>query len=117
MSQKYKIQLEEEQKLLTDELLGMGAYKDNGGTWQAKPSVQTAPEADMNDLADRNEDFEEKSSIVFTLGERMKDIEKALEKVDSKKFGICEKCGGKIQDERLDANPAASTCMNCLNKI
>lgn len=48
------------------------------------------------------------------LESRLNDVEGALEKLDGgRNFGYCEKCGQSISPDRLRANPAARTCVNC----
>lgn len=43
----------------------------------------------------------------------VKKLEKALEKIDSADYGICEECGVGIKFERLLARPTAELCINC----
>ena len=111
---KYKTQLEEEKKLLESELKDIGAYDKETGDWEAVPEEQTAPEADENDMADRTEDYEERTGTLNTLEIRLNDIKKALEKIENNTFGKCEKCGVVIEEDRLGANPAAKTCKSCM---
>ena len=112
-----KIQLEEEKKLLESELASIGKV-DKDGDWEAKPEEQTTgPEADENDLADRSEDYEERSSILESLETRLEDINNALFKIENGNFGICEKCQKQIEEDRLEINPAAPTCKDCMEKI
>ena len=40
-------------------------------------------------------------------------IDKALLRIQNKTFGICEICGSKINEKRLDAIPFTSLCINC----
>lgn len=47
------------------------------------------------------------------LADSQKQVDKALSKMESGTYGICEKCGGKIEAERLEADPAASLCIKC----
>lgn len=37
----------------------------------------------------------------------------ALDRLDSGSFGLCQKCGGPIGKERLDALPYTSHCVQC----
>lgn len=46
----------------------------------------------------------------------MKKIRKALEKLDEGNFGVCEKCGKEISEERLKARPMAALCIKCKKK-
>lgn len=109
--------LEEEKKLLIDELGDLGHKDTSTGEWEATPEAQTAPEADENDLSDRSEDFEERSSTLSPLRTRLEDIDLALQNIKEGTYGICETCAQKIEEDRLDANPAARTCKACMEKV
>lgn len=43
----------------------------------------------------------------------LKKIEKAIEKIDSGTYGICEACGAEIPIERLEARPVTDLCIEC----
>jgi RNA polymerase-binding transcription factor DksA len=49
---------------------------------------------------------------VRELGE----IESALERIGSGRYGLCTDCGDEIAPERLEANPAAARCILCQAK-
>jgi len=59
----------------------------------------------------------EKSSTTDTLSKRLEDIDTALLNLENNTYGVCTMCGMKIEEDRLDANPAAQTCKMCMNKI
>jgi DnaK suppressor protein len=40
-------------------------------------------------------------------------IETALERVRQGRYGLCDRCGQPIGDDRLAARPAALTCIRC----
>ncbi|MGE4552647.1 MAG: TraR/DksA family transcriptional regulator [Desulfovibrionaceae bacterium] len=44
---------------------------------------------------------------------RLAVLERALERLDSPWFGVCEECGGGIGARRLAADPAAACCVDC----
>lgn len=113
----YKEKLEAEKKLLEEELGGLGKV-DKAGDWKAAPEDEmNAQEVqDEADMADRAEDFEERSSKVDLFETRLKDIKDALEKIEANNYGVCETCGNQIEEDRLEANPAARTCKACMNK-
>jgi RNA polymerase-binding transcription factor DksA len=111
-----KQKLEEEKDLLEAELGSLGRV-DKTGDWEAVPEEQTAPEADENDMADRAEDYEERSSTLSVLETRLTDIKVALDKIEGGKYGVCEACGNPIEEDRLVANPAARTCKGCMEKV
>ncbi len=113
-TEQQKGKLQEEKALLESELTGMSSSQDENGAWVAKPLEETAPEADENDLADRNEDFNEKSSTTEILAKRLSDINTALANIESGNYGVCTMCGNNIEEDRLEANPAAQTCKACM---
>ena len=41
------------------------------------------------------------------------DLDRALAHLEAGTYGRCERCGRPISRERLDALPAARTCINC----
>lgn len=46
----------------------------------------------------------------------MQKIKKSLVKLENGTYGVCENCGNKIEDVRLDAVPTASLCIACSKK-
>ncbi len=99
-----------------EQLGRMGKNVDaSQGKWEAVPEKMDEIESDENDLADRFEDFEKNSEEVRVFGDRLKEIEGALLRMKDGTYGTCSVCGKKIEPERLEANPAAATCMEHLN--
>jgi RNA polymerase-binding protein DksA len=43
----------------------------------------------------------------------LQQIDEALARIDAGTYGRCEQCGGRIQEERLEALPFATTCIDC----
>jgi RNA polymerase-binding protein DksA len=43
-------------------------------------------------------------------------IDHALERIEEGTFGICETCGQPISEERLEAIPYATQCIDCRRK-
>jgi len=112
-----KTKLEEERNLLEGELSKLGKV-DKTGDWEATPEEETTgPQADENDLFDKTEEYEERSSTLDSLEKRLANINKALLKIKNGNYGICEVCGKKIEEDRLEANPAALTCKEDMEKI
>jgi len=51
-------------------------------------------------------------SVEHSLELKLRDVDIALEKIESGKgYGLCEKCGKEIKEERLRAVPEARLCM------
>jgi len=40
-------------------------------------------------------------------------VKEAIKRIDSGIFGICEGCGGKIEEKRLIARPMTTMCIDC----
>ena len=104
-----------EKATLEEELSSIARFNPDSKQWEATPDQDLMGEIDDNDAADRFEDFEERSSMVRTLGARFQDITVAIEKIDAATYGSCEVCGKEIEADRLDANPAAKTCKEHIN--
>ena len=66
--------------------------------------------ADLNDVADRTEEYDERRATLATLEGRYNDIRRAIKKIEDGTYGICEMGGEEIEEDRLEANPAARTC-------
>lgn len=47
------------------------------------------------------------------LQERLADIDRALHAIDDGQYGVCDRCGKSIKQERLAANPSARYCLAC----
>lgn len=43
----------------------------------------------------------------------LKNIQRALLRLDNDEYGVCVSCGGDISEERLQALPAADRCIRC----
>lgn len=116
--QNYKTKLEDEKKLIEDELADLGKV-DKTGDWEATPleNLETEGVQDEGDRAERSEEYEERSIKLNNLEFRLSDIKNALEKISTEDYGTCEICQKKIEEDRLEVNPAAPTCKNCMEKI
>ena len=44
-------------------------------------------------------------------------LEDALESLDEGSYGICERCGEKIEPERMEILPDTSLCVKCAKKV
>lgn len=108
---KYKKKLEEEQAEIEKELSQVGRRNpDNPSDWEPVPGEKDSSSADENTVADSVEDYSENSAIVNTLETRLKDVRSGLDKIKHGVFGTCQICKKDIEEDRLDANPAARTC-------
>ena len=107
----FKETLEKELTALEDELGTLGRKNpDRKNDWEATENDEDVDTADETERADAIEEFETNSAVLSQLEERLNEVKAALEKIENGKFGICEIGGEEIEQDRLDANPAATTC-------
>ncbi len=113
----FKNKLEKERAILLAELNKVSRQNpENPRDLEAKSEDIDIERADRNEVADKFESFEGDVAIVKELEPQLNDVNLALEKIQNNKFGICEIGGEKIEVERLEANPAARTCMAHINE-
>jgi DnaK suppressor protein len=111
----YKEKLEKELKILENQIFSIAEKNPNvENDWMPKSNI-SINEVDPNKISDQIEDLGTNSAILVDLETRMANVKLALEKIKNNTFGICENCNTQISDKRLDANPAARQCMNCVN--
>ena len=71
----------------------------------------------------QNPDWEERATeiendeVLETLDsstlDEAKQIQEALNRVNTGTYGVCLRCGQPVGDKRLEAVPHAATCINC----
>ncbi|NPV92358.1 MAG: conjugal transfer protein TraR [Firmicutes bacterium] len=44
---------------------------------------------------------------------RLTEVNEALHRIDTGGYGTCQRCGQAIPEERLEARPASTTCVEC----
>jgi len=69
--------------------------------------------SDREDNATEVDQYSDNVSVENTLEKKLQEIIEALEKMGEGTYGICENCQKEINIERLRANPAAKTCIQC----
>jgi RNA polymerase-binding protein DksA len=91
-------------------------HKENPGSLEDETGEESVFDNHLGDTAtvtyDREMDFtlEDNSEAVLAA------IEKALSKIEGGTYGICERCGTQISEERLEALPYAELCIDCKRK-
>lgn len=103
-----KVKLLTEQKELEIDLNSLGR-KAEGDSWIVVPDVGDGTHADPVDNADVTEDFEEKVARLNVLEKQHAQVLKALFAIENNTYGICEVSGEKIPEDRMIANPSATT--------
>jgi len=112
---KIKEKLEKERDMLLDQIRDIGKLNPETNEWEAIPEEIDSRESDQNDMADRFEDFEERSAMIKVLESRLNDILSVLKELNKESFGKCEVCKKDIEMSRMEVNPAAKTCKKHLN--
>lgn len=111
----FRARLEEEKTRLEAELATVGRKNpSNPADWEPIPE-DVGQESDPNDRADQMEDFGNNTAILTDLEIRYNDILAALQRIAAGTYGTCEVSGEQIEEDRLEADPAARTCKAHMN--
>lgn len=89
--------------------------KEKGGSYHARPA-ETDETGFRDEVADRLEELDERIEAGGSLKARLVSVDRALERMESGTYGFCEVCKKEIEKERLEANPAARTCIEHIEK-
>lgn len=107
----FKTKLEAEKTLLEEELGRLGTRNPaNPNDWLPSKPAGEEFGADKNDNADIIEMEQENNASLNELEGRLNTVLRALEKIEAGTYGVCEVSGMDIEEDRLEANPAARTC-------
>lgn len=106
-----------ERKNQLEKELGSFAKEDKklGGDWDTKFPEKTS-EGNLEDAADEVERYATSLPIEFSLEVQLKQITKALERMEEGTYGVCKACGKDITPDRLVASPEATLCRSCNEK-
>lgn len=110
----FKKKLEENKQALEREMTTVG--RPNlaiPNDWEVAPS-EIGMEADLADQADVVMGRESNAAILADLEARYDTVLEALHRIEKKTYGVCEVCGKQIEEARLEADPAATTCITDL---
>ncbi len=53
------------------------------------------------------------AGLLHQAKRELAELENAQARLDAGTYGVCERCGERIGDGRLEALPAATRCINC----
>ena len=99
-------ELSEERAGLQDRLEELG----HGGATNAEGSMSFDDNfADSGQVAAEQGEVQ---ALAGQLREQLREVERALAKLDDGSYGQCEVCNEPISEARLEAMPAANTCIN-----
>jgi DnaK suppressor protein len=105
--EKYKKMLIEERDRLNQEL---GRVAEIAEPLTDDPLLTPADAPVIDEVTDVE------AAVLDMKTHRLERIEAALQSIDDGTYGTCIVCGKKIDPRRLDADPAALTCIEDANK-
>ncbi len=53
------------------------------------------------------------ATLVLQVQGHLAEVDAAVDRLDRGTYGVCEQCGRSIAEARLEARPAARTCIDC----
>lgn len=106
-----KSELDKKLAVIVNDLGSIGVYNETNDDWVAVPEEEELKEADANAEADATEEWNERRATLSDLEIEYRDIKRALKKIESGTFGICEISNHPIEEARLMAKLTARTCV------
>lgn len=70
--------------------------------------------ADSEEQAIERENDEVIAQLVDSTNRELGQVKHALNRIEAGTYGLCEKCGGDIGMDRLQALPYTTRCINCV---
>jgi len=114
--EKFKALLEEERARLIENARRLRRH--------ASDSDQADEASELSDYDDHPADAatdtferEKEMAINANLDYLLQKVDRALEKIEAGTYGLCDRCGGKIGRERLEALPHAVFCIECQDLV
>lgn len=105
-----KAKLQEEEARLKQDLDDMGYRKDSDGNITV--DTETGGNSD-DDNASEVTSYADGVSVAERLESELKDVRKALSSIEAGTYGTCKYCKKPIDEKRLLARPASSSCIEC----
>ena len=102
----------EEEKVRLESEMGTVGRKNPAvpNDWETAP-IEAETEADLADQADIIIGRENEAAILADLEARYDLVLAALNRIQKGTYGLCDVCGSAIEEARLNADPAATTCI------
>lgn len=105
----------QELKEIRDSLLAMRRelHATIQKTWRSGMETRDEAFSEMGDFVTASVEKEQMFETGQSGVEMLREVERALDRVDSGTYGLCESCGGRIPNSRLKAIPHARFCLEC----
>jgi DnaK suppressor protein len=107
--QRRRYLLKEKKRLMTHLLAEKSEEERDGDSW-SEPH-------DLEDWASISVSQDIKLKLANRDLSQLMEIERALKKFKMRKYGVCERCGRRIEVERLDLIPWTRYCVDCVKKV
>ena len=72
---------------------------------------------DDDENANEVAEYTDRLSLEHTLEKELRDVNKAIEKIEKDDYGKCKYCKEEINKERLIARPTSTSCVACKKKL
>jgi len=104
-----KALLREKQRIIKNLLREREDEERLGNSWEEP--------RDLEDWADITITEEIKLKLANRELAILREVERALRRIEKGTFGLCEKCGGRIEEGRLELIPWTRHCASCAKRI
>jgi len=113
-TQHFRERLEDERRrvLVANET----APTENPGSISDETEELTYQDNHLGDVATATFDREMASTLEENSTHVLAAIDEALARIEEGTFGVCQRCGNPIAEERLEALPWAILCIDCKRK-
>ncbi len=109
--EKLRAYLESEKKRLLEE---MAQQEANASSADARR--EGSPFGKREEDASESLELEKRLAVSKQAKDHLDEIEHALHKFEEGTYGLCDSCGKPISEDRLEALPHASLCIDCKAK-
>jgi len=78
-----------------------------------RESLRSEVEFDIEEAAPDIYEREKALALLRTLERKAESIERALQAIEKGSYGLCERCGDRIEPARLKILPETTICVKC----
>lgn len=82
-----------------------------------KQTLQGEVDMDVEEADPDIIEREKSATLLEALESKLADVEHALKIIEAGQYGICERCGAEIPQERLEVKPEATLCIKCQSEV
>ena len=108
----FRKKLEEERLGLEEQLKSVARISpENPDDWQPTTPDLNPQTSEASEMADVFEEMETQNAREVELEARLAEVKEALGRIEKGEYGLCAVDQKPIDPDRLEANPAAKTCM------